>query len=393
MYVSCLAAVVVLITSSCAPTTKNVPCTTDTDCDLAADGRCLSAEAGGEGWCAFPDPECAGGYRYGSSGVGDGLSGVCTAQLSPDAGMPPSSCSALPQTCGASRNEDCCASLTVPGGTFHRGFDVASDSDSGTNEYPATVATFRLDKFEVTVGRFRAFLAAGQGTSAMAPTSASGTHPRIPGSGWSAAWNESLPSDTQGLRTLLNCGGYQTWTDTPGANENRPLNCVNWYEAMAFCAWDGGYLPTEAEWTYASAGGDEQRAYPWSNPPSSLDLTPARASHAGQDGCYGDGAPACTGDDILSVGALPDGGGRWGHMELAGNLEEWVLDWYDYNAPSYKLPCVDCAQLEIPSVGHRGVRGGAFTLLTKRLRNTIRNSDSPMYGGETRGFRCARPAA
>ncbi|WP_438023210.1 formylglycine-generating enzyme family protein [Sorangium sp. So ce233] len=50
-----------------------------------------------------------------------------------------------------------------------------------------------------------------------------------------------------------------------GENEARPIRCVSWSVAFAFCAWDGGRLPTEAEWNHASAGGSEQREYPWGN--------------------------------------------------------------------------------------------------------------------------------
>jgi formylglycine-generating enzyme required for sulfatase activity len=143
----------------------------------------------------------------------------------------------------------------VPGGTFNRSNDAA---------YPATVSGFVLDRFEVTVGRFRRFVEAYPGSK---PAAGAGRHPLIEGSGWDAGWDSNLPADAEALKRAVKCHStYQTWTDEADEHERLPMNCLSWYLAFAFCAWDGGRLPTEAEWNYAAAGGDEQRAYTWSKP-------------------------------------------------------------------------------------------------------------------------------
>src|SRR5262249_1934838 len=162
-----------------------------------------------------------------------------------------------------------------------------------------------------------------------------------------------LPVDTIALMASLKCsagvnGGtttmFDTWTDSVGQNETRPINCVTWYEAMAFCAWDGGYLPTEAEWNYAATGGRDQPADVWSTPPSSVSVDPTRGSYYSDNsptGCIGDGNAACTLADLLPVGSKPAGDGKWGQSDLFGNVEEWGLDWKD----TYQTSCVDCADL------------------------------------------------
>src|SRR5262249_25230918 len=162
------------------------------------------------------------------------------------------SCRGLAASCGATGHDSCCSSPVVPGDfpgeSYFRSYDQAHDANSGDLSYPATVRDFRLDKYEVTVGRFRAFVNAGIGTQSNPPASGSGAHPNIAGSGWDMAWSSYLPTSKDALMARVKCDAtYQTWTDLPGTNENRPMNCLSWYDAMAFCAWDGGYLPTEAE--------------------------------------------------------------------------------------------------------------------------------------------------
>jgi formylglycine-generating enzyme required for sulfatase activity len=161
------------------------------------------------------------------------------------------------------------------------------------------------------------------------------------------------------------------------------MSCVTWFEALAFCAWDGGYLPTEAEWNYAAAGGDEQRAFPWSSPPGALDIDRAHASYFDGTNCVGDGKPDCALTDLLRVGTTPAGDGRWGHSELAGNVMEWTLDWFDAN------DCVDCAAL-VPTHGHRVLRGGSFADNDDDVRSGARRSLLPSSRNSLTGLRCAR---
>jgi len=283
------------------------------------------------------------------------------------------SCSGLAATCGPSGNDDCCRSLLVPGGTFYRSYDGVDFTDKS---YPATVDDFYLDKYEITVGRFRQFVNAGMGTQKSLPASGAGANLAITGSGWDSTWNTNLAADPNSLTTALKClAGYQTWTDTAGINESKPINCLDWYTAFAFCAWDGGRLPTEAEWNYTASGGNEQRYYPWSSPPTSTTIDDSYAVYNWD----GSGIP-------LNVGSKsPKGDGKWGQTDLAGNVWEWTLDWYD----TYQMPCINCADITDASVSVRGVRGGDFSAGASGLRSAYRNYSGP-WDGDDVGARCAR---
>ncbi|MGC9983125.1 MAG: SUMF1/EgtB/PvdO family nonheme iron enzyme [Polyangia bacterium] len=287
------------------------------------------------------------------------------------------SCTGLPATCGPSGNESCCTSLLVPGGTFYRSYDGVDFTDMS---YPATVADFYLDKYETTVGRFRRFVNAGMGTQASPPASGAGANSMITGSGWDSTWNTNLPADTTGLENVINCGVSQTWTDTVGSNENQPMNCLDWYTAFAFCAWDGGRLPTEAEWNYAASGGSEQRYYPWSSPPTSTTLDDSYTVYCGG---------SCGGPQ--NVGSKsPKGDGKWGQSDLAGNVEEWTLDWY---TSPYPMPCANCAYLTEASGSYRAIRGSSFNGVfnfASYLRSAYRGYDNPWDIYNFIGVRCTR---
>jgi formylglycine-generating enzyme required for sulfatase activity len=268
---------------------------------------------------------------------------------------------------------------------YYRSYDSAGDPSSGNMDNPATVSSLRLDKYEATVRRFRTFVQAGMGTQSSPPPAGAGAHAKIGGSGWDASWNTKLVANTGALIAAVKCNAsYQTWTDTPGANEDRPMSCLTWYEAMAFCAWDGGYLPTEAEWNYAATGGDQQRAYPWSSPPAPLTVDASHASYNDGTNCVGDGMPGCAVTDLVPVGTKPAGDGRWGQSDLAGNVAEWTLDWQSV----YPNPCTDCADLTTAS--DRVTRGGNFGVSTFYMRTISRSPLAPANRSAGVGVRCAR---
>ena len=328
--------------------------------------------SGGETTTAGGTTNAGGTTTAGGTTASGGTSG--SGGTSVDGGTPPPSCSGLAATCGPSK-ESCCTSLLVPGGTFYRSYDGVDFTDKS---YPATVSDFYLDKYEITVGRFRQFVNAGMGTQASPP--AAGAGEGIPGSGWDTTWKTNLAATTAALTTNLKCyAGYQTWTDTAGSNESMPVNCLDWYTAFAFCAWDGGRLPTEAEWNYAAAGGSDQRYYPWSVPATSTTIDDSYAVYCGG---------SC--NSTQNVGSKsPTGDGRWGQTDLAGNVWEWTLDWYD----TYQVLCNNCANITDASASYRVVRGGYFDYFASFLRSAYRYFyyspwfDYSLYGV---GARCAR---
>ncbi|MGK3980120.1 formylglycine-generating enzyme family protein [Sorangium sp. So ce118] len=286
---------------------------------------------------------------------------------------PPPSCAGdtpgAGNSCGPGHGDDCCVSLLVPGGTFNRLNDP---------RYPATVSSFHLDKYLVTVGRFRRYLKeTGGPTQASPPRAGAGAHPRIAGSGWDPAWNPMLAASTDAIRRALRCDPYvwPTWTDAPAANEDKPIVCATWLELFAFCAWDGGRLPTQAEMNYAAAGGDEQRRYPW----GSSHITPEDAAFC----CQGDGSTSlpcedsfppwsllrCTTDDLAPVGSFPRGAGRWGQLDLAGEAYKVTRDAADDDR--LLVPCADCSRLDNGSV-MRVAHGGSFVAAGIRQTTTYR---------------------
>jgi sulfatase modifying factor 1 len=296
--------------------------------------------------------------------------------------------------CGSS-GENCCTSVEVPGGTFDRTYANAGTGPTGEAD-AASVSGFRLDKYDVTVGRFRQFVS--QWNAGWTPSEASGMHTHLNGgqglanSGapgtYETGWVTTDDSKINPTNSNLACSSSpssNTWTNTAGSQENLPINCVNWYEAYAFCIWDGGFLPSEAEWRYAAAGGTQQREYPWGEATPGT-ACPGTGCQYAIYGCYyPSGTGNCTGvTNIAPVGSATLGAGLWGQLDLAGNLFQFALDW----SAGFVDPCTDCADLTAAT--NRVLTGGRFNYLAENLLVYERFYSAPLTRFPTNGFRCAR---
>jgi sulfatase modifying factor 1 len=322
------------------------------NCDVNA--TCTNTPAGSF-TCA-----CNDGYS------GDGI--TCTVVGASCSGMSGTEC----------QGGSCCESPLVMGGTFQQGEPDA---------FASTVSSFRLDKYEVTVARFRSFVTAYNAwRGAGNPASGAGANPNVSGSGWNTDFTNSLPANDTALKSNLQCNAtYQTWADT--GRDTLPINCVDWYTSFAFCIWDGGRLPTEAEREYAAAGGANDTLYPWGNGPIP-DNTLSTANLAVYF-CMGDNsAPgSCAFSDILPVGSKPAGEGLYRQRDLAGSVWEWTLDWY---AAYPSVARDNYAKLDTGSL--RVVRGGNWIDVATPLPAADRNNSAPTGRDSNLGFRCARGA-
>lgn len=297
--------------------------------------------------------------------------------------------------CGVCNGDDCCRSALIPGGTFSRGFDrsgVAMQDDSPVVGWQpekmatATLSSYRLDIYEVTVHRFRAFVEDYSAwRNSGEPQKDEGAVPGNVG-GWdSQQWSALLPASENALRESIGSCQFGSWTDAPADNEQNPMDCVSWYEAFLFCIWAGGRLPSEAEWNYAAAGGDWQRAFPWSDPADAIAVQ-------GDEAVFGH---ATSTSSVAKVGSIHGFDARWGHRDLAGNVFEWVMDHCADCAaldatPSldtYEDPCDDCVQI---GGNARMFRGGSWKHDAKFMRTAYRAGTSAAFRYYDLGFRCAQ---
>ena len=218
----------------------------------------------------------------------------------------------------------------------------------GERKDTVTVQPFCMDVTEVTVSAFASCVAAGACTE---PS----THKTDDPSKYYRACN---------------------WK-RPGAGLH-PVNCVDWNQANAYCAWTGKRLPSEEEWEWAARSGDAARVYPWGDAAPSADRVNACGTECvkwAKENLGEEWSPTYPSDDAwpttAPVGSFPKGATEQGIEDMAGNVWEWTSSSLD--------------------VATRVAKGGGWGFdLALRMRTTFRGGRDPSLRSKFGGFRCAR---
>ena len=219
----------------------------------------------------------------------------------------------------------------VPAGEFTMGSQILPDEQP---VHTVNLNAFWIDTYEVTNALYHQCVAAG-------------------GCG--------LPQGT----STASGGSY----DDP-AQSNYPVTQVTWADADQYCQWAGKRLPTEAEWEKAARGTDA-RIYPWGNTFNAAWVN-----------------SAFNGDlHTTAVGRYPAGASPYGALDMAGNVWEWVADWFDdyYYAQSPHDNPTGPASSRL-----KVARGGGYGGTDAVMRASQRRSMYPDEYGGFLGFRCAR---
>ncbi len=246
--------------------------------------------------------------------------------------------------------------VLIPAGEFEMGSDAA---DSQVDEQPihtVYVDAFYMDEHEVTNLDYKRFVLANP------------------------QWQK-----TRIPRSLHNGNYLKHWSGNnyPAGKANHPVTYVSWYSAMAYAAWAGKRLPTEAEWERAARGGRAGLKYPWGNTISSVNAN--YNSHVGDT-------------TVVKSYAAND----YGLYDMVGNVWEWCLDAYDsdfyFSSPRRNplsdvntLSNLDLVTSDFTNVkSSRVLRGGSWGNGARSVRVAYRSGDSPTFTSNSIGFRCAR---
>ena len=238
---------------------------------------------------------------------------------------------------------------------------------------------YAIDRYEVTNAQYRKFLAAIESSGGSSHEDChrdEGEHKDHTPRYW-REYNPLLKKSAQYASTTP----FHAETFT---QDDKPVVAVDWYDAYGYCAWAGKRLPTEAEWELASRGHDGRR-WPWGS-----EWNWKHANTGGEKKGLDISAKGYEKDGYIyaaPVGTYEIGRSPFGANEMAGNVEEWVADWYQ--ADYYAVAPV--ANPPGPPTGkHRVVRGGDSRSYTSTVRCAARSHEEPDYRNFTLGFRCAK---
>jgi formylglycine-generating enzyme required for sulfatase activity len=258
----------------------------------------------------------------------------------------------------------------VPGGSFFMGSDEGLPGERPAHK--VQLAPYCMDIYEVTTARYIACSDVGWCKRAATTNAGEGIN----------------PSERDAYDLLCN-------ERDPAGRAQHPINCVTWEMADVYCRSNHLRLPTEAEWEFAARGSDG-RAYPWGEAPPSarhLNACGTECAEWGRKAKVEPLVPMYPEDDhwpnTAPVGSFPEGKSKFGIMDLAGNVWEWVSDWYGPYPAGDGVNAL--AAPTGPAAGTRRViRGGAWNgSQASWERPSFRFSKEPADRNHGVGFRCA----